>query len=99
MSLYEEVSVRGKDYFLVHAGIADFEDGDDPDDYLPADFFSEPIDPARPLMKDRIVIAGHQPTKSGKIERGNGSILIDCGAAEGGSLGCLCLETGAEYYV
>ena len=34
----------------------------------------------------------------GRIERGEGSIFIDCGAGEGGTLGCLCLETGEEFY-
>ena len=99
MALYEEAEIKGKSYTLVHAGIADYTDGDDLDDFLPEDFFSGAIDPSRPLMQDRIVIAGHMPTKSGKIERGEGCILIDCGVAEGGQLGCLCLETGKEYYV
>ena len=99
MTLFEEVTVNGEDYVLLHAGIADYSAAADLEDFLPEDFFSEPIDPAYPLMEDCTVIAGHQPTKSGKIERGEGCILIDCGVCEGGELGCLCLETGKEYYV
>lgn len=99
MTLFEEIEVKGQNYVLLHAGVADYEDGDDLEDFLPDDFFSAPIDPTRPLIEGSIVIAGHQPTKSGRIERGEGSILIDCGVCEGGSLGCLCLETGKEYYV
>ena len=99
MALYEEVSVKGKAYTLVHAGVADYNDGDDLDDFLPEDFFSTPIDPTYPLMDGKTVIVGHMPTKSGKIEHGDGCILIDCGVAEGGSLGCLCLENGKEFYV
>ena len=35
----------------------------------------------------------------GKIFYGENVILMDCGATFGESLGCLCLETGKEYYV
>ncbi len=99
MTLFEELEINGKQYTLVHAGIADYNDGDELEDFLPEDFFSEPLDPARILMKNGTVVVGHKPTASGKIERGEGSFLIDCGVCEGGSLGCLCLENGKEYYV
>ena len=98
LTLYEEVEVKGRRYVLMHAGLADYEPDSDLEDYLPEDFFSEPLDPSYALMEDATVIVGHNPTKSGKIERGEGSIFLDCGAAEGGPLGCLCLETGKEYY-
>ncbi len=104
MSLYEEVTVGGKSYLLVHAGIADFEAGTPLEDYMPEDFISEPLDPARPLMDGVTVIAGHVPTYTvegatrGKIYHGDGSILINCGVAFGEPLGCLCLENGKEFY-
>ena len=98
MTLFEEVEVKGKNYVLLHAGLADYDADSDLEDYLPEDFFSEPLDPSYPLMEDTTVIVGHCPTQSGRIERGEGSIFIDCGAAEGGQLGCLCLENGKEYY-
>lgn len=98
MTLFEELTVKGERYVLVHAGIADYTDGDDLGDYLPEDFFCEPLDPARRLIADATVVVGHKPTASGKIERGEGSIFIDCGAAEGGRLACLCLESGEEFY-
>lgn len=98
LSLYEEIEVKGKKYLLVHAGIADF-DADTPlDDYMPEDFISEPIDPNRTYFEGVTVIAGHIPQK-GKIVRTDNCILIDCGAAVDGSLGCLCLENGKEYYI
>lgn len=105
MSLYEELSVNGKQYLLVHAGIADF-DADTPlDDYMPEDFISEPLDPERAYFDHRTVIAGHVPTytlangEKGKIYHGNGCILLDCGAAYDEPLGCLCLENGKEFYI
>ena len=99
MTLFEELEINGTKYTLVHAGVADYTPDADLEDFLPEDFFSEPLDAATPLMEGRTVIVGHQPTKSGKIERGEGSIFIDCGVCEGGNLACLCLETGKEYYV
>ena len=98
LTLYEDVKVNGKRYVLVHAGIADFDADSDLEDYLPEDFFSEPLDASYALMEDATVVVGHIPTKSGKIERGEGSIFLDCGACEGGRLGCLCLENGKEFY-
>jgi len=98
MTLYEEVEVKGERYVLVHAGIADYSPDGELDDYLPEDFFSEPLDASRRLIADATVVVGHMPTKSGRIERGEGSIFLDCGVAEGGKLACLCLENGEEFY-
>ena len=103
LSLYEEVEIKGKKYLLLHAGIADFDPDTPLDDYMPEDFISEPIDPDYPLIEGVTVIAGHIPThkaggEKGKILYGNGSILIDCGVAYGGALGCLRLEDGKEFY-
>ena len=105
MSLYEEVEVGGKRYLLLHAGIADFDPDTPLEDYMPEDFIREPLDPNTPYFDDVTVIAGHVPTytlpdaQKGKIYRGEGCILIDCGAAFDEPLGCLCLENGREFYV
>lgn len=98
MTLFEEVEIMGKNYLLVHAGIADYSPDTDLEDYQPEDFFSEPLDASYPLVEDTTVVVGHIPTRSGKIERGEDSIFIDCGAGAGGKLGCLCLENGKEFY-
>ncbi len=102
MALYEEVTVKGKKYLLVHAGIAC--DGESPtldalDSLPPEAFVTQPLDPARPLFSDVTIICGHTPTQNGKIGYGNGSIQIDCGIEEHGKIGCLCLNNGREYYV
>lgn len=98
LTLFEDITVKGKRYVLVHAGIADYEAGAELEDYLPEDFFSEPLDSSYALIEDATVVVGHIPTKSGRIERGEGSIFLDCGACEGGKLGCLCLDNGKEFY-
>lgn len=52
---------------------------------------------------DKTIIFGHTPTKkiTGKYEilKGNGKIDIDCAAAYGGKLACLCLDNFKEYYI
>lgn len=98
MALYEETTVGGKRYVMVHAGIAGYDPETDPENYQPEDFFSDPLDPAVRLIDDATLIVGHAPTGSGKIEYGEGSVFMDCGAAQDGRLGCLCLETGKEFY-
>ena len=96
-SLYEEVEAGGKEYVLVHAGICDFDAARSLDEYEPESFFSAPD--REEYYADRVVVVGHVPTASGKIEKLGNLIRIDCGAKDGGSLGCLCLETGEEFYV
>ncbi len=98
MTLFEELEVNGKEYLLVHAGIADFDPAEDIYEYQPEDFFSVPLSPDVELIPGKTLVVGHRPTESGKIERGAGSIFLDCGAAEGGRLACLCLESGEEFY-
>ena len=105
MSLYEEVEVRGKKYLLVHAGIADYSAESDLDDYMPEDFIYESVDPDYQLIDGVTLVVGHKPTyeiegaERGKIYHGEGSIFLDCGAAHDEPLGCICLETGKEYYI
>lgn len=96
--LFEEVEVGGHSYVLVNAGIADFDPDAQLDDYEPEDFFV-PAPTGAHFFDDRTLIVGHQPTDSGKIEREDGIIRLDCGLLQGGTLSCLCLETGEEYYV
>ena len=99
MALYEEAEVKGQTYVLLYKGIEGYEAGSSLDEYLPEDFFSEPLSKDRKLFENAIAVIGGVPTESGKIERGNGSIFLDCGAGQGGRLAALCLETGEEFYV
>ena len=105
MSLYEELEVKGKKYLLVHAGIADYDGESELEDYMPEDFIYESVDPEYPLIDGVTLIVGHKPTyeiegaEKGKIYHAEGAIFLDCGAAYDEPLGCLCLETGKEYYI
>ncbi len=104
MTLYEEVEAGGRDFILVHAGIAGFKNGIDLEKLKPEAFFTEPLDLTKKYFDDKIVVVGHNPTTEengggGKIFFGNGSIAIDCGEARGGTVGCLRLNDFKEYYV
>lgn len=98
LPLYEEIESKGKDYVLVYAGIADFDPDTELDDYQPEDFFL-PATAGERFFEDRTLIVGGAATESGRIEREEGIIRLNCGAKDGGKLACLCLETGEEFYV
>lgn len=99
MTLFEEVRVRGKDYLLVHAGVANYGEDTALEELDPEDFFTVSPDKSTPAVKGKILVVGHVPTESGVIEYGEGSVFINCGVKDGGRLACLCLENGEEYYV
>lgn len=104
MPLYEEVTVKGKTYLLLHQGIYDFTPDLELDWLEPEDFFSESVDPAADYFEDKTIICGHTPTSEAadgenSIFYGKGAIFIDCGLGRGGRLGCLRLEDGEEFYV
>ena len=104
--LYQELSVNGKTYVLVHAGLGDFRPDKELWEYELDDLVWERPDYGMPYYSDKYVITGHTPTRfigsnprPGYIYKGNNHIAIDCGAGFGGKLGCICLETMEEFYV
>jgi hypothetical protein len=55
---------------------------------------------------DAILVTGHTPTRflkacptPDRIWRDGDRWRIDCGCGYGGQLGCVCLDTGEEFYV
>lgn len=102
MTPYEEVTAGNKRFILCHAGIAGFKPGKDLDEYNDADFCSEPLDFKKEYLKNRTIVVGHVPTtgfNNGTIYQTSAAVNIDCGCAFDGKLGCLCLDTGREFYV
>lgn len=104
---YVTINCNEKEYVLVHAGIAGFEEDKPLDAYNVLDFLSERIDYSRRYYKDEnvFVISGHTPTPFIRADRKpeilleNGHIAIDCGCVYGGRLAAYCIETGAVTYV
>lgn len=102
MTPYEEVVAGKKHFVLCHAGIRGFEDDKSLDDYDEEDFYSEPLDFSKSYIKNTTIVVGHTPTtefNKGAIYQTAGAVNVDCGCAFDGKLGCLCLDTGREFYV
>ena len=101
---YEEVTVGKRKFLLVHAGIAGYEKGRSLDDYEIRDLIHGdgvfPVD----LGDGTILVTGHTPVDTispdagGRILFSDTHIALDCGAADGGFAGCLCLDTLEAYY-
>lgn len=104
-SWYETVDVGQRAFLLVHAGLGNYRPGKKLEEYS-----LEELTMVRPdyqtqyFPDDSIyVLSGHTPTKllSGKWEiyHSHNNIVLDCGAAIGGRLACLCLDTMEEFYL
>lgn len=104
-TVYEELNVNGQDYILVHAGLGNFSKDKSLDEYTLDELLWERMDYNKQYYDDKILVSGHTPTcyidneYMGKIYKGNNHIAIDCAAVFGGRLGCICLDTGEEFYV
>lgn len=103
--LYEIIDVGTKTYLLLHSGLGNFKEGKRLSQYTYDELACMRPDFDRRYFKDPsiYIVSGHTPTLAvtGKSEiyHSHNNILIDCGAAFGGKLACLCLDTMAEYYV
>lgn len=103
---YKQVSVGGKEFLLVHAGLGDFCAEKKLEDYELFDLVWTRPDYDVKYFEDRFVVTGHTPTQSiignpkpGYIFRKNNHIAIDCGAHyPGGRLAAICLDTDEEFY-
>lgn len=105
--LYAELSVKGQEYILVHAGLGnDFSPLTLMEEYSLDDLVWHRTDYEKIYFEDKIVITGHTPTQTipcnsrpGYIFKGNNHIALDCCAcSEKGRLAGICLETGEEFY-
>ena len=104
---YEELTVGGKRFTLVHAGIPDFDPDRPLEDYDERALLIERTDYSRRYYPDpnHYLVTGHTPTAlidpeyDGRIYRRHGHIAIDCGAVFGKRLGCIRLDDFEEFYV
>ena len=106
MQVYEELTVAGKEYLLVHAGLGNYYPGKDIDEYSLYELVWVGAEYDIQYFPDKYVITGHTPTqyiagnpRPGYIYRLNNHIALDCGAChKDGRLAAICLDTGEEYY-
>ncbi len=102
---YEEISVNGNDFVLVHGGFPFYSPDMDLEYYDLYDVVWERTDYFRRYFADKYLVTGHTPTmfidaeNTGEIYRGFGHIAIDCGAVYGYGLGCIRLDDFEEFYV
>ena len=105
--LYEEITVAGKEYLLVHGGLGNFRPEKDIEDYSMKELIWDKAEYDRQYYDDKYVVTGHTPTqyiegndRPGFIYRKNHHIALDCGCSiPDGRLAAICLDTGKEYYV
>lgn len=104
--LYEELTVSGKDFLLVHGGLGNYSPDKDIEDYSLRELVWSRADYETRYYEDAYVVTGHTPTqiidqnpRPGYIYRHKGHIAIDCGSCfPGGRLAAICLDTGEEFY-
>ena len=104
---YVTLEFEGKKYILVHAGIADFDESKELDEYTLLDFIYKRADYSKRYYSDEktFLVTGHTPTmfiftnRDAKVFMKNGHIAIDCGCVYGGKLAAYCIETGEVEYV
>lgn len=103
--LYDIVDVGTKTFLLLHSGLGNFKEGKRLSQYTYEELACMRPDFEKQYYKDSsiYIVSGHTPTLAvtGKSEiyHSHNNILIDCGAAFGGRLACLCLDTMTEFYV
>lgn len=105
--LYEEIFVDDKRFVLVHAGLNEFDEAKDLEDYQLEDFMFYRADYGRRYFSDENtwLVTGHTPVikirddKKPYIYKENGHIAVDCGCIYGEHLAAYCFETGEEFYV
>ena len=104
-NLYEEVSVNGKQFVIVHAGLTNFSVDRPLDDYEIYELIFEAPDYNKVYFPNKYLVTGHLPTRVievnsrlDKIYIHNNHIAIDCGAGYDGCVGCICLDTFEEFY-
>lgn len=106
-SWYKEIEVNGQKYFIIHAGFDwdDFSPDRTMDTYDMYELVWAETDYDKVYFPDKILVTGHSPTQlidkeyANRIIKKNNHIAVDCGCVFGLSLGCICLETGEEFYV
>lgn len=108
-SLYEEVTVEGKNFVLVHAGIDNFSPEKDMEEYELYELIFNKPDYSKVYFEDKYLVTGHTPTRfihdeidghsRNTVFFGNNHIAIDCGCGYDGLLGAICLDTFEDFYV
>ena len=101
---FQEIEVGGRRFFLSHT-VPSKDEMSCMDSLSLLEFIVGEAEYDKVYFEDRYIVTGHTPTDlideeyNGRIYKKNNHIAIDCGAAFGSPLGCICLDTLEEFYV
>ena len=101
---FEEIICNGKKFVLVHSGINNFDEEKALEDYEEEDFIFSQTDYNEIYFKNAYLVTGHIPTVAiakefaGKVYAKKRHLALDCGAAFGGRLAAVCLDTLKVFY-
>ncbi len=103
--LYDTVTVRGKNYLLVHGGLDEYYEGKKLREYTPDQLLWSRVYPDTRYSEKFITIVGHTPTcyygkeYAGKICKSETWINVDAGASCGYAPAILRLDDMQEFYM
>lgn len=103
--VYDETTIGGRHFVLVHAGIADFAPEKPLDAYAPDAFLWDRPELTDRYFSDATVIFGHTPTEyygpqyADRAVKTDSWLCIDTGAARGGKPMLLRLDDLKEFYI
>ena len=104
---FASVRVGDREFVLCHGGISNYSKDRPLSDYVIEElaFTREDYSKYKFNTPGKFLVTGHTPTaaidgaEEGRIYKKCDHIAIDCGAAYGYGLGCICLDTMQEFYV
>ena len=101
---YEEISVKGNKFVIIHAGLIHFRPERKLDDYQLYELIFKAPDYEKVYFMDKYLVTGHLPTraiegaKPDEIYIANNHIAIDCASGYGGKVGCIRLDDFQCFY-
>lgn len=101
---YEEISVKGNKFVIIHAGLIHFRPERKLDDYQLYELIFKAPDYEKVYFMDKYLVTGHLPTraiegaKPDEIYMANNHIAIDCASGYGGKVGCIRLDDFQCFY-
>ena len=101
---YEEITVNGKNFVIIHAGFMNFEPERKLEDYQLYELIFKAPDYERVYYSDKYLVTGHLPTRAingavpDEIYITNNHIAIDCASGYGGKVGCIRLDDFECFY-
>ena len=101
---YEEISVKGNKFVIIHAGLINFRPERKLDDYQLYELIFKAPNYEKVYFMDKYLVTGHLPTraiegaKPDEIYMANNHIAMDCASGYGGKVGCIRLDDFQCFY-